>query len=114
MKYLILKYGSKGLTDYKRWTVPLYRPSRDAIKEIARQLLLTLEDLLTRIGLEAYEVEKRIDTLREEAIGGLRYHILLLEGELGIEQEEKVVRIKKSRPKKEKKKSKITRGGFFK
>jgi hypothetical protein len=98
---------------FRLWTVPLYRPSRDKVKEAARQLLIALTDLLKRTGVEGRELEKRIDTLRRESIGGLSYRILLLEEELGIEKEEKVVRIKKSRPKKEKKRSKITRGGFF-
>lgn len=115
MKYLIIKQGLP-LRDYKRFTVPLYRPSRNKVKELARQLLLRLEYLLTKTGLNALEVEKRLDTLREEAIGGLRGHIGSLEVQLGIEKEVKVERIKRSKPskpKKDRKKSKKNRGGFF-
>ena len=100
--------------------MPLYRPARCRVKELARQLLLRLEDLLTRTGLNELEVEKSIEGLRECAIGGLRYHISCLETKLGIEKEVKVGRVKRGgreKPKKEARVSKRipkkTRGGFF-
>ena len=86
MKYLILKYGSRGLRDYKCWAVPLYRYSHNPIKEMARQELILAKSLLTRMGLEVSEIEKRLDTLRRESIGGLRYYIGVLEDTLVLEQ----------------------------
>ena len=108
------------MAQWRRWTFPLYRPCRDRTKENARQLLLYLETLLTKTGLNASEVEETIEGLRECAIGGLRYNISCLEAKLGIEQEVKVGRVKRAGREKPKKETRLSkripkkpRGGFF-
>jgi hypothetical protein len=103
-----------------RWGNPRYKPIADCkVKELARIKLLYLIDLLEQRGDSPDEMEQTVGFLREEAIGGLSYHTLLLEEELGIERVNRIQNYKGPREDqrvkrtKRAKKKKPKRGGLF-
>ena len=110
---------------WDRWVNPRHKIiTGDRAEECARTRLLHLIDLLERKGISEEELEQTIDFLREQSLGGLSYHIMLLEEDLGIPKEDRTPHITYWIPEEEtlgrvkritkvKKEKRPQRGGLF-
>lgn len=88
--------------NWRRWGNPRHKPIADCkVKELARKLLLHLIDLLEQRGDSPEAMEQAVGFFREESIGGLNYHTMLLEEKLEIPKEERTHPIGYNIPKKE-------------
>ncbi len=111
--------------NWRIWKAPRHKPiTTDRVAEHARKMMLHLIDLLEQRGDSPEKMEQAVGAFREESIGGLGYHTMLLEEKLEIpkearthpipyykSEEETLGRVKRIR--KVKKAKRPQRGGLF-